>query len=63
MVQSAADAGSIRQDRSTRSEVKFVTSLDVPELRRRADDLAREYRELDARVQALNWETELIETE
>jgi hypothetical protein len=61
MVQSAADAASIRQDRALRTEVKYVTSLDVPALRRRADELARDYRELDARVQALNWETELIE--
>jgi hypothetical protein len=55
----AAQAASVRQDRYSRSEVKFVTALDVPELRRRADGLSKEYRELDARIQAKNWEIDL----
>jgi len=54
-----AEAASVRQDRYSRSEVKFVTGLDVPELRRRADGLSKEYRELDARIQAKNWEIDL----
>jgi hypothetical protein len=57
----AAQAASVRQDRYSRSEVKFVTTLDVSALRRRADDLSKEYRELDARLQAKNWEIELSE--
>jgi hypothetical protein len=57
----AAEAASVRQDRYSRSEVKFVTALDVPELRRRADGLSKEYRELDARIQAKNWEIDLAE--
>lgn len=57
----AAQAASVRQDRYSRSEVKFVTTLDVPGLRRRADGLAKEYRELDARIQAKNWEIDLAE--
>lgn len=57
----AAQAASVRQDRYSRSEVKFVTTLDVSALRRRADELSKEYRELDARLQAKNWEIELSE--
>jgi hypothetical protein len=38
-----------------------VTTLDVSALRRRADALSKEYRELDARLQAKNWEIELSE--
>jgi len=57
----AAEAASTRQDRYSRSEVKFVTDLDVAGLRRRADGFAKEYRELDAQVQALNWATDLID--
>jgi hypothetical protein len=57
----AAQVASVRQDRYSRSEVKFVTPLDVKELHRRADDLAKEYRELDAKIQAKNWERDLIE--
>lgn len=47
--------------RRTRSELRHVTDLPVPELRREADDLAREYRELDTRLQAANWTTELVD--
>ena len=50
----------MRQDRYSRSEVKFVTALDVPELRR-ADGLSEEYRELDALIQAKNWEIDPAE--
>jgi uncharacterized protein DUF6847 len=57
----AAQVASVRQDRYSRSEVKFVTPLDVKDLHRRADDLAMEYRELDAKIQAKNWERDLIE--
>jgi hypothetical protein len=57
----AAQASSVRQDRYSRSEVRFVAALDVRELHRQADELAKEYRELDAKIQAKNWERELLE--
>ena len=50
----------IRDSRYSRSEIKFVATVPVPKLRERADDLARQYRELDTRIQQLNWNTELI---
>lgn len=52
---------SVRQDRHTKSEVKFVTAIDVPAIRRRVDELSRDHRELDARIQAKNWEVDLLE--
>jgi hypothetical protein len=57
----AAQMGSLRQDRYSRSEIKFVSALDVKELHRQADELAKEHRELDAKIQAKNWERELLE--
>lgn len=54
-----ADAASQRQDRFTRSEVKFVAAVDVAPLRRSADDAARELRELDTRIQEVNWTSQL----
>lgn len=42
-----ANTATVRQDRYSRSEVKFVPVVDVRALQTRADDLAREYRELD----------------
>ncbi len=45
----------------TRSEVKFRATVDVASLQKEIDALAKQYRELDARIQARNFETELIE--
>jgi hypothetical protein len=59
---SAADAaaghGGVRQ---FRSELTQVAALPVAELRARADDVARDLRRLDLRVQQRNWETDLLE--
>lgn len=56
-----AQAASVTQDRQTRSEVKFRSTVDVAAIQRQADDLARDYRTLDVRIQETNWRTELIE--
>jgi hypothetical protein len=45
----------------TRSEVKYISTINVAEIQKRADELAKNYRDLDARVQELNWQTELVE--
>lgn len=54
-----ADAAAARQDRFTRSEVKYVAAYPVAKLREEADAAAKEYRELDTRLQECNWTTEL----
>jgi hypothetical protein len=51
----------IAHNRLTRSEIKYVSTVNVAEIQKRADQLARNYRELDARIQELNWQTELSE--
>jgi hypothetical protein len=60
----SADAASGAQQqvgfmRATRSELKLMSDLDVRGLRQQASDVARRVRELDARVQEVNWTTEL----
>src|SRR5258705_147492 len=55
-----AQSAAITQSRITRSEVKYVATINVAETQKRADDLAKNYRELDARIQELNWKTEVI---
>lgn len=55
-----ADAAGARQDRFSRSEIKYVATVDVGELRTKADQAAKEYRLLDTRIQQLNWATELL---
>lgn len=57
LIQSAA----IKQDRYTKSEIRFQSTVDVAALQKRADDLAREYRELDTTIQAANWRFDLSE--
>jgi hypothetical protein len=56
-----ADAASVKQDRYSRSEVKFKSTIDVSILQKRADDLAKEYREIDTRIQEANWQKDLLE--
>ncbi len=55
-----AEAATVQQNRYMRTEVKYVSTVNVAENQKRADALAREYREFDAQIQALNWNTELL---
>ena len=56
-----AESASTRQDRYSKSEVKFIATVSVGELQKRADRLSKEFRELDTRIQELNWKTDIIE--
>jgi len=56
-----AQTAAISHGRFTRSEVKYISTINVAEIQKRADELAKNYRDLDARVQELNWQTELVE--
>ncbi len=56
-----AQTAAITQGRFTRSEVKYISTINVTEIQRQADELAKNYRDLDARIQELNWQTELVE--
>ncbi|MBA2733873.1 MAG: DIP1984 family protein [Acidobacteria bacterium] len=56
-----AEAAAVTQNLYSRSEVKFVSTVNVAEVQRQTDALAKEYRELDARIQETNWQTDLRE--
>jgi methyl-accepting chemotaxis protein len=56
-----AAAASTTQTRMTRSEVKFISTVSVAGIQRKADDLAKQYRELDTRIQETDWTTTLVE--
>jgi hypothetical protein len=47
--------------RTRASEIKFVASVDVAEIQRERDQLAKQYRELDTAIQAANWSVDLDE--
>ncbi|HEX5166167.1 MAG TPA: DIP1984 family protein [Thermomicrobiales bacterium] len=57
----AAQAASQTGNRYMRSELRMTPQIDVATIQQRADDLAREHRELDTRIQETNWRTDLIE--
>ena len=59
--QHLAQAAVVTQDRYSKSEVKFTSTVDVAAIQRRADDLARQHRDLDAKIQEANWRTELLD--
>ncbi|WP_211747990.1 DIP1984 family protein [Paenibacillus sp. Marseille-Q4541] len=52
---------SIRYDRSSKTEIKFITTVEISSLQKQMDELAKEHRILDTRIQELNWTTELVE--
>lgn len=49
------------QERYSRSEIKMVTTIDIKPLGKKIDDLSKQLRELDMKIQTLNFTTELIE--
>jgi hypothetical protein len=61
VIRGVADVAGERQQRYGRAEIRTLATVDVGDLRRRSDDLARERRELDVAIQEANWTTDLIE--
>jgi hypothetical protein len=62
IVTTAADAAAgdgQRGFRQLRSELRMIPALPVADLRRQADDLARQLREVDTLIQRTNWEVDL----
>ena len=57
----AADAAGEQQTRYLKSEIRAIRTYDAGALRKRADQLARDARELDIRIQAANWEVDLAD--
>ena len=58
-LRAALDAANVRSDRYSRNEIKFVRTVDVNALQKRVDDLSRDLRQLDSRLQQANWTTDL----
>lgn len=56
-----AQAATVTQERHTRSEVKFRSTVNIADIQKRADELAQQYRELDMRIQEGNWRIDLVE--
>ena len=44
-----------------RTELKYVRTIDIKALRKEADTYAKQYRELDLKIQSLNWTVDLVD--
>ena len=53
-------ASSSSSERYSRSEIKYVTTVDVKALRKQIDKLSAQLRQLDIEIQSINFSTELI---
>ncbi|HEY7127628.1 MAG TPA: DIP1984 family protein [Ktedonobacterales bacterium] len=56
-----AQVPSSRTNRYSRSEIRYVITVDMGDIRRQIDQLAQQRRELDTAIQATNWNTDLVE--
>jgi len=59
VLRATLEAANVRSDRFSRNEIKFVRTIDVNELQKQVDDLSRDLRELDSKLQQANWMTDL----
>ncbi len=61
MYRDLAQAATVTQSVATRSEVRFKGTVSVAAVQKKADETAKEFRELDARIQETNWRVDLME--
>lgn len=47
-------------NRYSRTEIKYVPQINVPDFRATADDLAQQVTKIDVKIQSINWETDLV---
>jgi hypothetical protein len=54
-----ADKAIPAHERYSAREIKMVPTIDIPAIRKQADEIAKEYRQLDIKIQEVNWKTEM----
>ena len=56
------DSAAIKRENSrySRNEIKFIRNIDSKKLQDRINILSKEYRELDTKLQSINWTIDLI---
>jgi hypothetical protein len=60
LLMAVGEAASTRHDRSSKSEVRIVATVPVGKIHRHVDQLSKRYREIDTKIQELNWKTEVV---
>ena len=56
-----AKSASQKVDLYSNSEIKILSSVDVAMLQKQIDELSKEIRELDMKLQEANWQVDLVE--
>ncbi len=51
---------SSKTNRAMHSEIRVLSSVNVKYLQRKLDEMCRQYRETDNRIQQINWKTDLL---
>ena len=54
-----AEGASPKPERFSRNEIRFVPTVNVKEVRKEADIYSKKAREIDNKIQAANWNTEV----
>jgi len=57
--ESLSKVAEIQQNRYSRNEIRFVTTIDVENAITATDDLSKALRIIDSKIQAKNWEVEV----
>ncbi|KRF21394.1 hypothetical protein ASG93_08400 [Paenibacillus sp. Soil787] len=60
IIQDVINAAAIRQDRFSKSEVKFYSTVPIMDLQKQVDQYSKAFRELDTTIQEANWKTKLL---
>ena len=54
-----ADAATQTFDRYSRSEIKTLAAIDVKNIRKQINEIAKQHRQLDTQIQQANWLSEI----
>lgn len=55
-----ADKATPKNERYSQREIKTIPNVNITEIRKKADEMAKEYRMLDSKIQEANWKVDLI---
>lgn len=59
LLRDTASAATVIRSAQTRSEIKFVATVNVSALQKKIDQLSRDLRVLDTKIQSANWTTDM----
>ena len=61
MLKEIAEEATVKVNRYSQTEIKIFSAMKVDQLQREINKYSKEYRELDTKLQGLNWTIDLME--